>query len=500
MLCSVRMMLLILVWGGCIYAADQPAPSVAKKYNVLFIVCDDLNTHVSTSSYKHIQTPAFDRLAASGMTFRRAYCQYPVCGPSRASFLSGLYPESTGIVDNKSDIRKVRPGTVSMPQHFKANGYWTGGVGKVFHGPKGDHGDDAWHAYQKFENAHNPVLRPFQQAFEKKHGSIDDPKNAKAWREVLRRIKKKVNPSGQKIPGYGPTQMTDAEHKDGKNARQIAKWLDQKAYGSKPFFLVCGIQKPHVPFWAPQKYFDMYPVDELKITPVPANDWADIPRLAMVKRYGGFGFELGKENDTLRRKYTQAYHACVTFIDVQIGLVLDALERSGRDKDTIVVLTSDHGYHLGEHFMWGKVTLFEECARVPMIISVPGLTNAGSVSESLVESVDLFPTLSKLCAIKVPTYIQGRSVAPTLADATVAHRMVAYTVVSRGPKLGRSIRTARYRYAEWDDPKQNELYDLSVDPSEHANLARKPKFKELVSKMRGKLTAKRKDAASQKSQ
>jgi arylsulfatase A-like enzyme len=464
-----------------------PIAAPAKRYNVLLIVCDDLNTHVSTSGYQHIKTPAFDALAASGMTLRRAYCQYPVCGPSRASFLSGLYPESTGVLDNKSDIRRARPAVPSMPQQFKSAGYWTGGVGKVFHGPKGDHGKVAWNEYRRFENAHNPVLRPIQQAFEAKHGSVDDPKNRQAWRAKLRELRAKT--SGQSPPGYGPTEMTDAEHRDGKNARQIAKWIEQRAHGEAPFFLVCGIQKPHVPFWAPKKYFEMYPREKLTLSPVPTDDWSDIPSRAMVKRYRAFGFELGKENDPLRREYTQAYHACISFIDAQIGLMLDALKRSGRDRDTIVVLTSDHGYHLGEHFMWGKVTLFEECARVPLVIRVPGRTKAGSVSQSLVELVDLFPTLAELCRVETPGHVMGSSFAATLSDSSTAHRRNAYSVVSRGAKLGRSIRTRRYRYAEWGGAGENELYDLASDPSEHMNLAKQAEFQKLVADMRRQLNA-----------
>jgi iduronate 2-sulfatase len=438
-----------------------------KRPNVLFIVCDDLNIHVSTSGYERIQTPSFDRLADAGMRFSRAYCQYPVCNPSRSSFLNGLYPDTTGVISNKVDVRDTAPEAVSLPRLFKEQGYWTGGVGKVFH--KGMNQDGlAWHAFDAFENEMNPVEVTARKAFEAEHGSIELPKNQAVWRANLNDITTKK--AGQTPPGYGPTTMTDAQHKDGKNVRRIGQWLDERAYGDKPFFMVCGIQKPHVPFWAPQKYFDQYPKDDLRFPLPPADDWDDIPSRAMVQRFKAFGFELGKENDALRREYTQAYHACVSFIDAQIGMLFDALQRNGQWDNTIIVLTSDHGYQLGEHFMWGKVTLFEECARVPMVVRVPGMTAPGSDARGLVELVDLYPTLAELCDLKFPDLVQGESFVQQLCDPEAAGKPYAYTVVSRGPVMGRSIRTERWRYAEWGDAEHAELYDLESDPSEYTNL------------------------------
>ena len=443
-----------------VLAADRP--------NVLLIVFDDLNRHVSTAGYAPIQTPALESLADAGLTFRRAYCQYPVCGPSRASLLSGLYPETTRVLDNNSDIRNTRPGTPSLPQLFKDGGYWTAGVGKIFHNPKTNPADVAWHRFEKFQNDESPVEARLRKEFEAKHGSIEAEANQRSWRKVLKDSRGRI--AGQTPPGYGPTELRDDQHKDGKNVRQIAAWLDAKANGDKPFFIACGIQKPHVPFWAPQKYFDRYPLDALRYRPTPADDWKHRPMLAIVKRYEAFGFELGKENDRLRREYMQAYHACISFVDAQIGLLLDALRRSGHWDDTIIVCTSDHGYHLGEHYLWGKVTLFEECARVPMIVRVPGRTQAGSQSEGLVELVDIYPTLTDLCNIDAPHEFQGRSFAPLLDDPDGAGKNVAYTVVTRGQLLGRSIRTARWRYAEWGSPEEAELYDLRNDPHEDRNL------------------------------
>ena len=463
-------------------AAQEKAASAGKRPNVLFIVCDDLNTHVSTSGYNHISTPTLDKLAAAGTRFLRAYCQYPVCGPSRSSFLSGLYPESTRVLDNKSDIRQERPGIVPLPEQFRKNGYWTAGVGKVFHTMKTDPGESCWYEYERFENERNPVLEKARKEFEAENGSIEKASNRRAWR--LKQKEAKRGAGGQKIPGYGPTDMSDEEHKDGRNVRRVVSWLDKKSHGARPFFIACGIQKPHVPFWAPKKYFDMYPREKLVTPPALVGDWEDIPALAMVKRFKAFGFELDKENYALRRAYTQAYHACVSFIDAQLGLLLSALKRNGRWEDTIIIFISDHGYHLGEHYMWGKVSLFEECARVPMILRVPGRTRGGTSASGLTELVDLYPTLCELCGIKAPAHLQGESFTRLIDNPSEKGKETAYTVVSRGKTLGRSIRTVRWRYAEWGSSSESELYDLEKDPAEHHNLAGDEKFSEPLEKMR----------------
>jgi len=464
-------------------ASVLPSGAAESRPNVLFIVCDDLNTHVSTSGYPHIHTPAFDALAAGGMTFNRAYCQYPVCNPSRSSFLNGLYPQSTGIFDNHTEIRQTRPGTVSMPQRFKESGYWTGSVGKVFHNAKVEPGEVAWNEFLRFENDEMPMVTPIRKAFEAKHGPIDQGEARKLWREFYPTIATQTR--GQK-PGYGPTGLRDDQHKDGKNVRQIVSWLEKKSHGEKPFFMACGIHKPHGPFLAPDAYFEMYPKESLKFSPPPANFWDQAPMSAMTKRYEGFDFEFGVENDPLRREYTQAYHACISFIDAQIALIFDALKRTGHWDDTIIVLFSDHGYQLGDHFMWGKVMLFETCNRVPLLIRAPGRTKPGSSSQGLVELVDLYPTLAELCEVDAPDDLQGQSLVPMLLDPKSAGKEVAYTVVTRGDKLGKALRTDRWRYASWPDGE--ELYDLENDPAEHKNLVQSPEYAEIVESMRFRLT------------
>ena len=467
-----------------IFATLSLTAAEPKKPNVLLIICDDLNTHVSTSGYAPIHTPAFDSLAAAGLTFSRAYCQYPVCGPSRASLLSGLYPESTGVTSNESDVRGTRPGTVPMPGHFRQAGYWTARTGKVFHNPATNPGD-AWDENpDRFDNDEMPVEKAAREAFEAKHGPVTDPKNRKAWKEHLATV---ATQTRNQAAGYGPSGLRDEQHKDGKNARQIASWLDGRAHGDKPFFVVCGIQKPHVPFLAPDKYFAMYPREKLVFKPARPDFWDQAPKIAQVARYKDFGFKLGIENDPLRREYMQAYHACVSFIDAQIALVLDAVRRNGHWEDTIIVLTSDHGFQLGEHFMWGKVTLFEECARVPLIIRVPGSSSGERrATAELVELIDLFPTLTELCAVEPPAQIQGSSLVPILRDPAAKGRDAAYTVVSRRGDLGRSIRTERWRFARWPGGGE-ELYDLKNDPAEESNLAALPNHGRQTRTMRARL-------------
>lgn len=487
--CSDILLLLAIAALNSIAIAAQP-----DRPNVLFVVCDDLNTHVSPAGYAPIQTPALKRFAAESLTFRRSYCQYPVCGPSRASFLSGLYPETTGVLDNKIDIRLTRPGTVSLPQRFKESGYWTASVGKVFHSPRQQQGKVAWNEQIMFKNDELPRVTEARKAFEAKHGSADARRNRKAWRASLQTLSQQTR--GQSQPGYGPTQLRDEQHKDGKNVRQIIEWLDKERFGDQAFFITCGIQKPHVPFLAPQEYFDQYPVQDLRFQLSPPHDWDDIPQKAMVKRFAAFGFELGEENDTLRREYTQAYHACVSFVDAQLGMLFDSLKENGLWDNTIVVFTSDHGYHLGEHFMWGKVTRFEECARTPLIVRVPGMTRPGAVTQALVEHVDFYPTLLELCGLKPDGPLQGRSFVPVLKNPESKGKKVVYTVVTRGKELGRSIRSQRWRFAQWGSPDQVELYDLEQDRYEYTNLAQDPEFSSQSRKMKALLRKARQRAGS----
>lgn len=466
-----------------------------KRKNILLIVCDDLNTHVSPSGYEHTNTPTLDQFAAESMTFRRAFCQYPVCGPSRASFLHGLYPASTGVLNNTADIRKERPNTVSMPQFFKKNGYWTGSVGKVFHSPRHELGEVAWNEFVRFDNDELPIVTAARKKFEAEHGSIEKGPNRREWKAIQKEVSAKLN--AQTPPGYGRSGLTDHQHKDGKNARQVAKWLSDKTHGNKPFFITCGIQKPHVPFLAPAKYFDLYPLGKITFEPDRPKLWESLPKTAFSKRYEAFGFDLGKENDQLRREYMQAYHACISFVDAQLNLVFDSLKKSGQWENTIIIFTSDHGYHLGDHFLWGKVTLFDIGAKVPFVVRVPGLTKSGSHSEAMVELIDIYPTLAALTGLTPPQHLQGASLRPLLDHPDRRGRKkYAYSVVTRGPNLGYALRNQRWRYGKWPDGE--ELYNLTQDPQEKNNLANKEGFGERLNEFRKLLEEKMKEAASKR--
>lgn len=382
-----------------------------------------------------------------------------------------------------------------MPQFFKQNGYWTASVGKVFHSPKHEHGDKAWDVFQRFENDELPVVAKARKEFEAKHGSVEEGKNARKWKLLKKQVAAKLN--AQTPPGHRPSGLTDEQHKDGKNARQVVNWLKDKSYGDKPFFISLGIQKPHVPFLAPDKYFDMYPREKITFHRDPPNLWETLPSRAISGRYKAFGFELGKENLPRRRKYMQAYHACVTFIDTQIGLVVSQLKEQGLWDNTVIIFTSDHGYHLGDHFLWGKVTLFDIGARVPFIVRVPGMTKAGSRSGAMVELIDVFPTFTELSGLTTPAHLQGKSLVPVLKNPErPGFKDFAYSVVRRGQALGYAIRNQQWRYGKWPDGE--ELYNFTNGSQEKNNLARNFDQKLRLNELRNLLKAKRTEAASKR--
>lgn len=481
-----------------------PQFSAAERMNVVVIICDDLNTRLGPYGFPGIKTPTLDGFASEGMTFTRTHCQYPVCGPSRASLLSGLYPESSGVLDNKAEITAVRPGTPNLPATFRQAGYWTAATGKVFHHAGENPGESpeksAWDVVTKFDNDEMPVERRARLVFEKEHGPVTTPKNRVKWREHLLTVAPQTRNQGLigVGPGYGASGLSDEQQSDGKNVRQVANWITGKANGGKPFFIVCGIQKPHIPLLAPEAYHALYPRNTLIAPSDPFSGLAALPKLAANHGWKEWGFTSDQLNRELALDYIQAYHACISYVDHQIELVFQALKTSGQWDNTIVVFTSDHGFHLGEHYEWGKVTLFDICTRVPLIIRVPGVTTAGSRSAALSELVDLFPTLSELCEVPGPTHLQGRSLVPCLRDANAPGKTATYSVVTRGkqPVIGRSIQFEHYRYAEWGGPQECELYDHRSDPGEQSNLAKDPAQQPVLIKARAVMQERRAYAAS----
>ena len=442
-------------------AADPPAvrPKLAdSKLNVLFVVADDLRPELGCYGVPAVRSPNIDRLAARGVRFERAYCQYPVCNPSRNSFLTGLRPDTTRTYDNNTPIRKTLPDVVTLPQLFRQNGYATANFGKIFH--RGLTMEDV-------------------------RAEMDDPPS---W-DVARYYQ--ATPAGRKGEGRNLTggklawchwqaaEGTDEDQPDGMIARDAIKLMEE--HRDKPFFLACGFHKPHDPFVAPKRYFDPYPLDGLKLYADPADRSPDLPHAlgggAFQQAFGAFG-------DRERREFLRAYYAGVSFTDAQLGKMLDALDRLKLADRTIVVLLGDHGYHLGERGWWNKNTVFELSARAPLVVAAPGTKHAGAASPRTVELLDLYPTLADLTGLKPPANLQGASLRPLLDDPRAKWDRPAYTQVQRGKVMGRSVRTDRWRYTEWDDGRAGaELYDHQSDPGEYRNLAAHPAHADTVTKL-----------------
>lgn len=480
-----RILLIIAVPGVCATgaAAGETGRQASGRLNVLFIVADDLNTRLHCYGWDDVQTPNLDRLAAGAMRFDRAYCQYPLCNPSRCSFLTGLRPDTTGILDGQFNLRDKLPGAVTLPQAFRGQRYWTAVVNKFFHEPEND-GERSWDERRRFYDKRNPMIEAALKKFEAQHGRLG-PSNRALWEQQLVAIR--AAGAAQTPPGYGPTDMSDEEQGDGQSARQVVTWLQQRAKAEKPFFIGWGLVRPHIPHWAPKKYFGLYPLEGLHIVSQPADDLADVPPQAINPRYALYGQP--RATDAKRREVTAAYYACVSFIDAQIGLVLQALDRLGLAESTIVVVVGDHGYLLGEHGLWEKSMLFEPAARMPLLIRVPNVTVPGAVCSQIVEFVDLFPTLAELCQVKVPGNLEGLSFVPLLHHPNQAGKQAAFTVQKSGKVLGRSVRTQRWRYTQWGSQAAAELYDEQNDPDEFINLAAKPAYASQVQEMRRLLQA-----------
>lgn len=436
---------LMVVASTASAGADPPSPKpipadgrtspVPRKPNVLVIISDDLNTQLGCYGSTIVKTPNIDAFAKTAVRFDRAYCQYPQCNPSRSSFLSGRRPETTKVLDNETLIASHAPlkGVVYLPDYFRKNGYDTARVGKVMH-------------------PHSEGVIP--------------------W-DVSERSPSRGG--GREEAGKAsPTRNADKDEPDGKAALRVVELLGQKR--DKPFFIAVGFHKPHVPLHAPRKYFDLYPKDKLEFPKEPDGHVAGIPRLALTRQPLR---DLDK-----RQEMTQGYYACTSFMDAQVGVILDALDKLKLKDDTVVVFMSDHGWHLGEHGgLMAKLTLFNESARVPLIVRVPG--GKAAVSPRLVELVDLYPTLTGLCGLPVPTGLEGTNFAPLLADPDRVWKKAAYTVVTRaGGVLGRAVHTEGYRYTEWGGPTAAELYNLKADPHEYVNLVKDAKHADALKELR----------------
>lgn len=440
--------------------------------NVLLVISDDLSTDLGCYGHPEVKTPALDRLCREGVRFDAAFCQSPLCNPSRVSLLSGLRPDKTGVYTLFTPTReRLGPSAVMLPGCFKQSGYFTVQVGKIFHTGEG------------FEDP---------QSFDAAHFEFGKSPDAG---EVLR-AGSPPGPTKHTID-WAVLKTPDEQTPDGIVARKAANYLEKAATTGKPFFAAVGFRRPHAPFAAPQKYFDMYPPDETSLPPPVAADYVDTLLPAALPYAWGPRPLTEREQRELR----SAYFACTTFMDAQVGVLLDAMDRLGLWQNTIVVFLGDNGYHLGDHGgLWHKNSLFEESCRVPFIVYAPGAKGAGRGCARVVELLDLYPTLLDLCGMTPPHQLDGRSLAPLLDDPDAPWRHAAYSVVARAADrtksveeaefLGRAVRTERWRYIEWDDGRQGvELYDRRSDPGELHNLAENPAYAEVRAELHELLTS-----------
>ena len=475
-------------------AAAAAAPG-RRPLNVLFLIVDDLTTTLGCYGDRAARTPHMDALAARGVRFDRAYTQFALCNPSRSSFLTGCYPERTKVYDLSTPFRRAVPEAVTLPQLFSGAGYRTGRIGKVFHVPDPETRNDIQKA--------SPLARDQAILEEAKlaaasEGDLSDPP----------RIRGK---SRQYNRNYAASRRPDSAFTDHQIAEDALVALE--AFKDQPFFLAVGFIRPHTPYVAPQAYFDRIDprdVELPKFYQPGGEDRTDIPAAALRPNNNVFSFAAPSVEQA--REARRAYLASTAFVDAQIGRVLARLEALGLADRTIVLLTGDHGYQLGEHGLWAKQTLFEEGTHVPLIVAAPGVRPG--VSKALVEQVDIFPTLAGLAGLPVPATVQGSTLQPLLADPAVSGKLAVFSTMQapRGAPaggaaaepledfagvtasgganavLGHSIRTSRHRYIEWDAGRAGrQLYDLEQDPRELRNLAADPAHAALLADLRRQL-------------
>jgi len=449
--------------------SSAPFASDAAKPNVLFIIVDDLTTTLSCYGTPEVRTPNMDALAARGVKFEHAYCQFALCSPTRASFLTGCYPESTKVYELNKSFRDALPDVVTMPELFQKAGYATGSIGKVFHGGG---------PITKLDVQIGAALNMDSEVFVEAKAANDpgDKPRPKSKGEGFNRA-------------YAPSSRPPDDFTDYKIASDAITTLDQ--FKAKPFILAVGFIRPHSPYVAPKMFFDG--IDKTRLTLPPfyregGEDMKLMPKAAL--RPNNNCFQYADPTVDEARDAMQAYLAATSFVDTQVGRVLAKLKELHLDENTIVVLTGDHGYQLGDHGLWAKQTLFEGATHVPLIIAAPGVKPG--VCAGLVEQVDIYPTVAALAGLEAPKTTQGRTLQPLLKDPSAKGKQVVFsTMVSTHTKLiGHSVRTDRFRFIEWDEGRGGQqLYDYETDPEELQNLAHKPMQAERIARMKSRLAA-----------
>lgn len=434
-----------------------------RKPNVLFVVVDDLRVQLGCYGMPWVHSPNLDQFAAMSLRFERAYCQQAVCAPSRCSVLSGCRPDTMTIYDLETPLRQAMPDVLSLPEHFKANGYETVSIGKVYH-----HAKDDLQGWSK---------EPFQsQGDWKGRGYLTDEALA-----ALAKGDEERKASGDFRRGLGPpfeaADVPDEAYHDGKDAAAAVEELRRLSRLDQPFFLALGFHKPHLPFNAPKRYWDLYdpntlPAAENPFAPQGATEFS----LTNYEELRGY-FGVPKEGDLpedLARKLVHGYCACVSYMDAQFGKVMDELKRLGLWDTTAVVIWGDHGWKLGEHNSWCKHTNFEIDTRAPLLARSPTMKAQGQVTKALVEFVDLYPSLCDLCGLSIPAHCEGLSFAPLLDHPELPWKTAAFSQFPRWGVMGYAMRTDRYRYIEWRETgthrvRARELYDHVQDPQENVN-------------------------------
>ena len=464
-------------------AADEK--SATEKLNVLFIAVDDLRPQLGCYGDTAVKSPNIDRIAKAGLVFNRAYCQQAVCSPSRTSLMTGRRPDTTQVYDLDTHFRDKIPHVVTLAEHFKNNGYHTRGLSKIYHGGF----DDAASWSAPHWRPKRPGNGPEGQALLKK-------KREAARKKGLDLKKRRNQPRG--LPWESPA-VADNELPDGATADHAVELLGELK--DEPFFLAVGFLKPHLPFVSPKKYWDLYAPDDIRLATNPfppkgAPDYA-LTNWGELRAYQGIPKQ-GPLSEEQARSMIHGYYASISYMDAQVGRLLDELDRLKLRDKTIVILWGDHGWQLGEHGAWCKHTNFETSTRAPLLISAPGQKAAGAKTDALVEFVDIYPSLVELCGLPTPRGLEGTSFAPLLDDPEQPWKRAAFSQYPRqipmvGRGMGYSMRTDRYRLTEWSVPEKNfreyELYDHETDPQENVNLAGLPEHEGTVKELSGQLHA-----------
>jgi iduronate 2-sulfatase len=515
-----------------IAGAEVPsAPAVlkgARKRNVLFISTDDMCNRLGCYGVP-VKSPNLDRLAQSGVRFDHHYCQFPLCAPSRTSLMTGLAPDTTRCYDLNTDFRNTIPETVTLSQLFQKNGYYTGRAGKIYHynnpseiGTPGFDDAVSWHEVSYpagYDRTHDEGLVTFYASQERLNSGMRvqeyQRREAQRAKETQARWPSEPKapwryggsgPSGIRISQDGRTPVLPfskngdlgiaiAGHPSEGDDKVITDYMVAEAaicmmdeHKNEPWFIGAGFFRPHVPFIVPSKYFDMYHVDEIQVPPFDPSELRVAPRIAYDTMDPNYGMTPQQHREAVR-----AYYAAISFVDAQVGRLVDALQRLDLAKDTTIVFWADHGFMVGEHGQWEKTKLFEASARVPFIMAGAGVASAGKPCVRTSEHLNIYPTLAEMCALQgVPGNLQGRSLLPLLQNPDAPWEHPAVTQVTRrnasGPTMGYSVRTERYRYTMWSDGADGEeLYDYQTDPHEIKNLAIDSNSSALKSKLRARL-------------